>query len=151
MRESVPVACNEERSMRDAGGMSPGAPKGNENALKDGRYTADAIARRRSIAELVRTARKLIDIGLAVGRRVEILRLHGGIGRDSPRGHRHSIASLDTAAETLRTPATSSSMWRQDTVGKTMSVARGDCALSQSWPRVRNAYCNRTPAAAFLG
>ena len=111
MRESVPVACNEERPMPDAGGMSPGAPKGNKNALKHGRYTADAIARRRSVAGLVRTARKLIDIGLAVGRRVEILRLHGGTGRDSPRGHRHSIASLDTAA-TLRTPATDSSMWR---------------------------------------
>jgi ATP-dependent Lon protease len=27
------------------GGMSPGAPKGNKNALKHGRYTAEAIAR----------------------------------------------------------------------------------------------------------
>ena len=31
------------------GGTSPGAPKGNKNALKHGRYTAEAIARRRSI------------------------------------------------------------------------------------------------------
>jgi hypothetical protein len=31
------------------GGMSPGAPKGNKNALKHGRYTAEAIARRREI------------------------------------------------------------------------------------------------------
>ena len=40
------------------GGTSPGAPKGNKNALKHGRYTAEAIARRREIAELIRTARK---------------------------------------------------------------------------------------------
>jgi uncharacterized protein YjcR len=41
------------------GGMSPGAPKGNKNALKHGRYTAEAIAYRRSIAELIRTARQI--------------------------------------------------------------------------------------------
>jgi hypothetical protein len=33
------------------GGTSPGAPKGNKNALKHGQYSADAIARRRSIAD----------------------------------------------------------------------------------------------------
>ena len=36
------------------GGPSPGAPKGNKNALKHGRYTARAIAQRREIAELLR-------------------------------------------------------------------------------------------------
>jgi len=36
------------------GGPSPGAPKGNNNAFKHGRYTARAIARRREIAGLVR-------------------------------------------------------------------------------------------------
>jgi uncharacterized protein YjcR len=41
------------------GGTSPGAPKGNKNALKHGRYTAEAIAWRRSIAELIRTARRM--------------------------------------------------------------------------------------------
>jgi hypothetical protein len=41
------------------GGTSPGAPKGNKNALKHGRYTADAIARRRSISGLIRIARQL--------------------------------------------------------------------------------------------
>jgi len=29
------------------GGPSPGAPRGNKNALKHGRYTAEAIAERR--------------------------------------------------------------------------------------------------------
>jgi hypothetical protein len=41
------------------GGLSPGAPKGNKNALKHGRYTAEAIARRREIAELIRQVRQL--------------------------------------------------------------------------------------------
>ena len=39
------------------GGASPGAPKGNQNALKHGRYTAEAIARRRSISQLVAAMR----------------------------------------------------------------------------------------------
>jgi hypothetical protein len=42
------------------GGTSPGAPVGNKNALKHGRYTANAIARRRSIAALIRRARQLM-------------------------------------------------------------------------------------------
>jgi hypothetical protein len=41
------------------GGMSPGAPRGNKNALKHGRYTADAIARRREISGLMRSMRSL--------------------------------------------------------------------------------------------
>ena len=41
------------------GGLSPGAPKGNTNAFKHGRYTADAIANRREIAALVRTMNAL--------------------------------------------------------------------------------------------
>jgi hypothetical protein len=43
------------------GGLSPGAPKGNKNALKHGRYTAEAIARRKEIAELIRQVRQLIS------------------------------------------------------------------------------------------
>ena len=39
--------------------MSPGAPKGNKNALKHGRYTAEAIAQRREISELVRAMNAL--------------------------------------------------------------------------------------------
>jgi uncharacterized protein YjcR len=41
------------------GGPSPGAPKGNKNALSHGRYTAQAIARRREISALIRVARTL--------------------------------------------------------------------------------------------
>jgi hypothetical protein len=41
------------------GGLSPGAPKGNKNALRDGRYTAEAVASRREVAALIRTMRAL--------------------------------------------------------------------------------------------
>jgi hypothetical protein len=42
------------------GGSSPDAPVGNKNALKHGRYTAEAIALRRRLAELVCASRQLI-------------------------------------------------------------------------------------------
>lgn len=41
------------------GGKSPGAPKGNKNALKHGSYTAEAIARRREVEVLLRAMRAL--------------------------------------------------------------------------------------------
>jgi len=41
------------------GGPSPGAPKGNKNALKHGRFTAQAMERRREIAALLRAMRAL--------------------------------------------------------------------------------------------
>jgi hypothetical protein len=42
------------------GGPSPGAPKGNRNAYKHGRFSAEAIARRREVADLLRAARELL-------------------------------------------------------------------------------------------
>jgi glucans biosynthesis protein len=36
----------------------PGAPRGNRNALKHGRYTAEAIASRRYVSALIRAARE---------------------------------------------------------------------------------------------
>jgi hypothetical protein len=41
------------------GGLSPGAPKGNRNALKHGRYAAAAVASRREVAALIRAMRAL--------------------------------------------------------------------------------------------
>jgi hypothetical protein len=41
------------------GGKSPGAPKGNQNAFKYGRYTAEAVAHRRKVGVLLRAARQL--------------------------------------------------------------------------------------------
>jgi hypothetical protein len=47
------------------GGLSPGAPKGNRNALKHGLYTAEALASRRKVAALLRdmrtTVREVLD------------------------------------------------------------------------------------------
>jgi hypothetical protein len=43
------------------GGLSTGAPKGNQNALKHGRYTPEAIARRREVAALLRAMRALAE------------------------------------------------------------------------------------------
>jgi hypothetical protein len=45
------------------GGTSPGAPKGNKRALKHGRYTAEAIARRYEIRELLRAMNALSNTG----------------------------------------------------------------------------------------
>jgi hypothetical protein len=42
------------------GGPSPGAPKGNKDAYKHDRYTAEAIARRREVWALIRAARNLL-------------------------------------------------------------------------------------------
>ena len=53
-------AANKQGAVaRMHGGKSTGAPKGNKNASKHGRYTADAITRRREIAALLQTMRAL--------------------------------------------------------------------------------------------
>jgi hypothetical protein len=43
------------------GGASPGAPRGNSNALKHGRYTAGAIVERRELAALICSAKALAE------------------------------------------------------------------------------------------
>ena len=43
------------------GGLSPGAPKGNKNAFKHGRYVAGEIARRREIAELFAGIKMMLE------------------------------------------------------------------------------------------
>ena len=45
---------------RTHGGLSPGAPRGNRNALKHGRYAAEAIAWRHEIAGLLSTVKLLV-------------------------------------------------------------------------------------------
>ncbi len=42
------------------GAVGSGAPVGNKNALRHGRYTAEAIARRRHLADLIRQSRAAI-------------------------------------------------------------------------------------------
>lgn len=43
------------------GAAGTGAPLGNKNALKHGRYTAAEIARRRQIRQLIRETRQLAE------------------------------------------------------------------------------------------
>lgn len=43
------------------GGAARGAPKGNRNALKHGRYTADSLAERRVLAALLRQMKALAE------------------------------------------------------------------------------------------
>jgi hypothetical protein len=40
------------------GGASTGAPKGNKNAFKHGRYSAAAAAERRAVGELIRASKQ---------------------------------------------------------------------------------------------
>lgn len=47
-----------KRRCRLHGGKSTGAPKGSQNALKHGRYTAEAIEARRAMSELLRQCRE---------------------------------------------------------------------------------------------
>jgi uncharacterized protein YjcR len=42
------------------GAKASGAPIGNKNALRHGRYTADAIARRRQLSDLLRQTRAVL-------------------------------------------------------------------------------------------
>lgn len=43
------------------GGKSPGAPKGNANAFKHGRYTTEHVQTMRLCRELAREAKDLIE------------------------------------------------------------------------------------------
>lgn len=44
------------------GGKNPGAPKGNQHALKHGRFTAEALKNRRMISALVREMRMVAEL-----------------------------------------------------------------------------------------
>ena len=43
------------------GGKSTGAPKGNTNAQKHGRYTAEAIAERKKLRDLLNSMAALVE------------------------------------------------------------------------------------------
>jgi hypothetical protein len=43
------------------GAKGSGAQTGNRNALKHGHYTAEAVAERREVRDLIRRARELMD------------------------------------------------------------------------------------------
>jgi hypothetical protein len=56
----TPVVGDRSRC-RMHGGTSPGAPKGNKNAWKHGRYSAQAIGERRRAGQVVRQLAVLIE------------------------------------------------------------------------------------------
>ena len=58
-----PAVRGKRRCRMHGGAAGSGAPIGNKNALRHGHYAAEAIARRRQLSELLRTARAtLTDI-----------------------------------------------------------------------------------------
>jgi glucans biosynthesis protein len=59
-QSQVPSVHGKRRCRMHGGALGSGAPRGNKNALKHGRYTREAIAERAHIRELVRQARKLL-------------------------------------------------------------------------------------------
>jgi uncharacterized protein YjcR len=50
-----------KRCRMHGGAPGSGAPWGNQNALKHGLYTKDAIAERKAVRELLRQSRKLLE------------------------------------------------------------------------------------------
>ncbi|MGA7867963.1 MAG: HGGxSTG domain-containing protein [Stellaceae bacterium] len=52
-----PPVHGKRRCRMHGGATGSGAPIGNINALRHGRYSAEAIARRRQVSELIRMAR----------------------------------------------------------------------------------------------
>ena len=52
-----PAVGGRKRCRMHGGADGVGAPMGNQNALKHGRYTAEAVARRREVAALLRACR----------------------------------------------------------------------------------------------
>ena len=61
MRSGRSLAVRDEARCRMHGGAKgSGAPKGNKNALKHGRYTAKAQAERKGLSALLREARSVL-------------------------------------------------------------------------------------------
>ena len=52
-----PAAGGRKRCRMHGGADGVGAPRGNQNALKHGRYSAETIAQRREVAALLRACR----------------------------------------------------------------------------------------------
>ena len=55
----APAVSRKKRCRMHGGAPGSGAPKGNQNALKSGLYTREAIAERRTVRDLIRSARQL--------------------------------------------------------------------------------------------
>jgi hypothetical protein len=56
-----PAASGKKRCRMHGGAPGSGAPRGNKNALKHGRYTRDALEERQRLRALLRQSRMLIQ------------------------------------------------------------------------------------------
>jgi glucans biosynthesis protein len=56
-----PAVHGKKRCRMHGGAPGSGAPKGNRNAFKHGRYTKAAIAERRQVRALIRRSQKLMQ------------------------------------------------------------------------------------------
>lgn len=56
-----PAVHGKTRCRMHGGAKGSGAPKANQNARKHGLFTADAIAERRQVQEVLGEARKLLE------------------------------------------------------------------------------------------
>jgi hypothetical protein len=61
-RDTLSVAGYEERPLSNARGAATGAPKGNKNAYKHGRYTSEAIEERRILRAMLKAFRNNLAI-----------------------------------------------------------------------------------------
>jgi hypothetical protein len=55
-----PAVSGKKRCRMHGGAHGSGAPRGNKNARKHGLYTAEALAHRRELNELIRESRTLL-------------------------------------------------------------------------------------------
>lgn len=57
----APAVRGKARCRMHGGAHGSGAPRGNQNALKSGLYTAESLELRRHVTQLVRQSRKIIE------------------------------------------------------------------------------------------
>jgi len=57
----APAVAGKRRCRLHGGAAGSGAPKGNQNALKHGHYSKDAIELRRHVRALIRQSQKLLE------------------------------------------------------------------------------------------
>ena len=56
-----PAVSGKARCRMHGGARGSGAPRGNQNALKHGGYTRDAVDKRREVNALLRSVRSLVE------------------------------------------------------------------------------------------
>lgn len=56
-----PAVKGKKRCRMHGGAEGSGAPKGNQNALKHGLYTREAISERRELRQIIRDAKKFLE------------------------------------------------------------------------------------------